>query len=684
MQSFFPRAALYAALFTTTLSAQDPVPPPGGFGILTNLDNLVTYSDGYRTRLDMRMPDHTPAPMSGWPVAMVVHGGGGSRKRGWVMSIAENLTRQGYITLCYDTGGNGVTQTLNPPGQRDNALRIRDIAEIFRFAKTQLTNRMDENRLAMTGKSGGGRHSHWGAAFSGRPLPLPSPTVTHMPVIRAIVSDIQVMNPVADQIPGGNMVAAEWAISAFDNLGPTAALTQRIAAKDYGWLQTYIQTDPGTGYFPLLQTSSVPMIISFSVDDKNHGGNVNADAFPLLAAGVPRRYLQLTGGHATAPNNIAVTLRRDFIQRWFDRFLKGINNQVGAEPFAEISVLPSNPTNYLDAASEWKHRRFDTWPQTANSRFYMRGNGTLQSTAPSGVEGTPALLHQVPASFGLRDFVTARGAPSTVVSSIPLDRVSFDGPVRTQPADLTGRTVVTFDVVPRTTNDYQIQAALIDVDGSGTERFITSGVIARRGVTTNRQRVQIELDDIGYVLPAGHRLRVSLENMNLRRQPGNAHFYALPEFESFALEIQIDAIFSPRVDLPLRNPPPSLTPRIARVQGTSGFAQDFHIRGESHRAGLPYFLFVGGSGNTPGVNVPPRIPLNPDLYTLIGIYEANSPLFANFFGTLNGAGRGTATFRLPAPIASVTLGLRFNFAALVEEAPGVFSSTAPADLLIWP
>lgn len=631
---------------------------PGPYSFTLIKDRPITYSDGYRTMLDIRVPDATP-PSRGWPVAMIVHGGGGSRKRDWVVANCEILAANGYLTLAYDTGGNGVTVNLNPPGRRPEANRIRDLAEIFYFAEQLLGPRMDETRIGIMGKSGGGKHTLWAASYSGQPLPLGSALVTHMPKILAAHSDIQVLDFLSDMLPQDSLIRAEWAISQITNAGPNDPVSKMLLARDYAGLKSYVMTTVGLNIFPLLRQSGVPLLVSYSYDDKNHSVNVNADAFPKLKAGVPRRYLQLTGGHASAGNDTEVALRRDFTRRWFDRFVNGVKNDVEKEPFAEIAMIANDENRYLDPRAPWKHRRSAVWPILPNQRLYLRTGGKLLPAAPTGIEAGPTLPHRVKPGYDMAGFVQDGGTVSEVLKSIPFASVTFDTPPMDEPRELLGRTIVEFDVLSTAAN-YQLSAALLDVAPSQTPRFITTGVSARRSVVPGRHRIRIEIGDVGYVLRKGHVLRLSIENLNVHRQPGNPHFFVAPDFENGDFTVVIDATFPPRVDLPMNPARASLLPRIGRASAGSGFTFPFRLEGESSRAGNVYQVLVGASGNTPGLAGPEPIPLNPDLITMIAIRLTNTPFLPDFFGTLDAKGDATPTLQLPSALANALVGLRLT------------------------
>ncbi len=670
------------AVVTGSILAQDPPVPPGGFPIQLDADQLITYSDGYRTRLDVRYPT-VAAPATGWPCALVVHGGGGSRKRSWVQSIAERLSKNGYLTLAYDTGNNGVTLTLNPPGRRVDPSRLTDMAEIFAYAENQYGSSLDESRLAVMGKSGGGKHALLAAAYSGRPLLVPG-HVTHMPVISAIHTDIQVIDTPSDALLHGALMKADWVVSAYEHEGSNGPLSSLMITHDYAGLAAAMAGDPTLDLLPQLQQTTVPLLVSYAYDDSKHFVNVNADAMATLPVSLPTRYVQITGGHGAAGSNGATTVRRDFTERWFDRFLKNEPNQVDVEPFAEVAILPSAPSDYLDPTTDWRHRRSATWPIAPSRRFYLRTAGQLDPSAPAGVEAGPTIQHRVQAGYGMLQFMQHGARPVDVLPRIPLVRASFDTSPLPGPAELFGRSVVELDVDVNVT-DCQLSAALYDVTPGNQERFVTSGTAALRQVAPGRHRLRIELGDVGYVFEAGHRLRLSLENINLKRQPGNVHFYATPDFVDADLAVQIDPTFAPRLDVPLEPVGVSLTPRLDRVSATGGFGHALTVDGGSDRAGEVYMLVLGGSGTVPGMivsGVP--VPVTADVFTSIAVGGMNNPFFPGFLGGLDGDGRATGGINIPAVAAPYAVGLRLAFAGLVIDGGGGITASAPAELVIEP
>jgi hypothetical protein len=233
-------------------------------------------------------------------------------------------------------------------------------------------------------------------------------------------------------------------------------------------------------------------------------------------------------------------------------------------------------------------------------------------------------------------------------------------------------------------NDFQVQAALFDLPPSGPPRYVTSGFAARRGVGTGRVRVHIELEDVAYVLPAGHGLRLNLDNINLRGQPGHLHFYVIPEFKDVDLSVHLDPAFPARVELPLRSVGIELLPRQAQGSAAAGLDHRLRIDGHAPLAAAPYVVLIGGSGSGPGIPLPPHLPLNLDAWTELGLLGLNLPPFLSHAGILDGSGQGSARLLAPASVTAGLAGQRLSWAVLVLDTRNQWRSGGPAELRILP
>ena len=111
-----------------------------------------------------------------------------------------------------------------------------------------------------------------------------------------------------------------------------------------------------------------------------------------------------------------------------------------------------------------------------------------------------------------------------------------------------------------------------------------------------------------------------------------------------------------------------------------GGTVNFTLNAGSVNAGRSYLIFGSITGQTPGTTLPDgtNLPINWDIFTNFVIDFANTPIFNNFLGTLDGAGGSTATFDSLGPLPSGLVGVYLDFAyALPLKAPhGWFASNA--------
>ena len=323
-------ALAVAIVVSSQANTQDPPAPPGGFVVTKQVDIRIPLTGTSGTLMNAYYPQAAAAP-TGWPVVVLFHGGGGDRNSPYIVPLQEQLAAAGFLALSYDTRGGG------------SAAKILHIAELIVEAERVFGALMDDSRLACTGGSAGGRQTFWAASWSGRTLPLTSAVASKMPVLRAAIPDLQIMDAVEDNVPGGVMVRSSWADTVYKNGGPNHPFMVAINTGNYGSLRQTLAQDPAENFFPLLKQSDVPLLVMNSWGDRNHELNHNADRFSQLLPGVPRRWLVSTAGHGTPLNQVEFDFKWDMTVRWCNRFLKSLQNSVERESFAEISVPPADP-----------------------------------------------------------------------------------------------------------------------------------------------------------------------------------------------------------------------------------------------------------------------------------------------------------------------------------------------------
>lgn len=214
----------------------------------------------------------------------------------------------------------------------------------------------------------------------------------------------------------------------------------------------------------------------------------------------------------------------DELLRWFDRWLKGVENGIEAEPKLtvyrqqEVSTDPCHDTRsgvWLDA---------DNWPDASHEfrQVWLTPNGL--SDAP----GDGVLSIRSPQALGMLsgDYMPLSDDPAK--AQMPGDQrtedagsLCFDTEPLSDSFDIIGTSRIDFEV-STSANSGLLAVRLCDVAKNGASTLITYGVInlsQRDGrevcaeVTPGTvYRIRYDLNDIAHRLVKGHRLRVAVSN----------------------------------------------------------------------------------------------------------------------------------------------------------------------------
>ncbi len=120
----------------------------------------------------------------------------------------------------------------------------------------------------------------------------------------------------------------------------------------------------------------------------------------------------------------------------------------------------------------------------------------------------------------------------------------------------------------------------------------------------------------------------------------------------------------------------SLSADVATLTASAGGTQTLDLDAGQVSAGMKYFLLGSYTGTEPGLPLGSVVlPLNLDAYLLFTASYPNTPLLSGSLGTLDAAGKATASFNLPAglPIA-VDLTLRHAYVLLTTTNEAIFAS----------
>jgi uncharacterized protein len=209
--------------------------------------------------------------------------------------------------------------------------------------------------------------------------------------------------------------------------------------------------------------------------------------------------------------------------KWFDHWLKGIDNGVMAEPPVTVFVRGWQQPALLclEDAGEWRSET--TWPPTRvrQTPMYLADGGQLSEAVPTD-EGASAYEYRP--SVGIT--TGRRGLGSTTPWAMPIDQrldeaysVLFTSEVLTEGLELLGEPVATLHVASTAQVAY-FHAKLCDVAPDGESRLITDGGLLATHRNSHETpealvpghvyELRLPLKHCAYALAPGHRLRVAI------------------------------------------------------------------------------------------------------------------------------------------------------------------------------
>jgi predicted acyl esterase len=681
--------ALACALLAAPTRAQDPVPPAGGFPVLEQLNQLVTYSDGYQTRFDLRMPDpgQVAPPATGWPMLLMVHGFTGSRSFFTASGEAASFASRGYVTVTYDVRGQGNAKALNPTGGTTVSGKFEkgDMAELFHLLEQQLGPQMDFERLAVFGTSQGGDHAWAAAAFSEQLLPEARGAITHFPRITAVVpragtpNSPELWNPQGAAFPG-NFTRLWFRTTAVLEPAYEAQLQQTFLAQDFTGLSDLLRNDPWRGDAALLPTSDVAVFLQYSWDDFVIAENAVIDGFNSLPSTTPRLAHLSTGIHGSPVNDLEADLSSSLSERWLDHVVKGFADDVALQPDFLLANIPADDAVAASASSVWNLVQTSSYPATGtttDTTLYLRQSGALSPSPPTGSEPAETIQHRVAPGFDPAAWVLTGNNTAQVLASVPLSSVEYRDAPLPAAKQLIGRGTARIHVDSIAPN-LQLSVALFDEDPSGQLRYVTSGFRCVRGRAPGVTAYDVEMRGTNYTFPAGHRLVVAVENHTWHRPLGIDELRTVPYFEDYDFDCLHTATEASRVTLPLTDPLLSARASATELSVVTGGSASLPVDGSPLRAGSTYLLLASVSGSAPGVVYAGQtIPINPDGVTSLALGAPGSPPFSSFLGVLDASGQATASFDLlPGQLPLSAVGLRVSFAGLTVEPSGALSTSA--------
>jgi putative CocE/NonD family hydrolase len=222
----------------------------------------------------------------------------------------------------------------------------------------------------------------------------------------------------------------------------------------------------------------------------------------------------------------------DMHLRWYDHWLKGIDNGILDEPPVRIFVMGDNV--WRDE-QEWplaRARPTEYYFHSQGKANSLNGNGTLSVESP-GQESPDVFLYNpadpVPTRGGAlccNPYFVANGAFEQSAIEAREDVLVYTTPPLQREVEVTGPVTVTLWAATSAT-DTDFTAKLVDVCEDGCARNLTDGIIRARYRDSMSSpsllepgkpyRYTIDLWATSNVFKAGHRIRVEISSSNFPR-----------------------------------------------------------------------------------------------------------------------------------------------------------------------
>ena len=211
--------------------------------------------------------------------------------------------------------------------------------------------------------------------------------------------------------------------------------------------------------------------------------------------------------------------------RWFDHYLKGLDNGVDSEPPIDLFIMGDN---------EW--RKENEWPlaRTVFTDFYLHsgggangsdGDGTLSATPPVGEEPVDTFTydpgHPTPYLVDARELELGLNEDYSEIHATRSDLLVFTSEPLEEEMEITGpMTATLYAATDALDTDWYVM--LLNVHPDGTAERIQEGVARARfrngfdqpSLLRPETVYQYDMDMwfTGIVIPPGHRLRVAVSS----------------------------------------------------------------------------------------------------------------------------------------------------------------------------
>jgi len=500
------------------------------------IDFTLAMADGTILDCTKFTASGTP-PSGGWPAMILCHGYGGSKDD--MLSDAEDLSSNGYFTVCYSMRGQGASGGLS---NLISITEMYDFIAVVTYVKSQ--SGINVNKVGGIGASQGGT--------------IPLMAVCYNPgLLRCVISDVSSPELGSDWMYNNSVkTTLLWSLS-YDN----TLVRYNNQVKAYrNWIleDTPAKFDSLKYYMPLnrdfpnkIIQNTTPLFISTVWQDKffnsyGHLKNVYSYANPY------RFYMGTFDAHGADINSTEENYHDDATTNWFEYYLGGIAN--GAPDSARFTYASSS---YPRGTNGWTWRRFNTntWPPAGVSdvKFYFHPNGVINNNLNTMSPDNISFVNYVDPTLTMTEAVNYEFTGTAFNAKFTKSVRYFETNPLVADARMIGTPFVNLHYIP-SANIAQFNLQVYEIKTGTTPYLIGRANYTDRNVTPGvLKQLSFYGTSFSHIFQAGSKIRVVVTNLdNISNDPFlRTNPYVLPSLKSATNTVFMNAANPTYIQLPL-------------------------------------------------------------------------------------------------------------------------------------
>lgn len=500
------------------------------------IDFTLAMADGTILDCTKFTASGTP-PADGWPSIILCHGYGGSKDD--MLTDAEDLSTQGYFTVCYSMRGQGLSGGLS---NLISTTEMNDFVSVVNYVKGQPN--INTNKVGATGGSQGGI--------------IPLMAVCYNPgLLRSVISDVSSPEHGTSWIENKCIkTTLLWSLS-YDN----SLVRYNNQVKAYrNWIleDTPAKWDSLNYYMPLnrdfgnkISQNTTPLLISTVWQDKffnsyGHLKNVYSYANPY------RFYMGTFDAHGADNNLVENDYHWSMIENWQDYYLRGINN--GIPDSARFTCASSS---YPRGANGWTWRRFNTntWPPagTNDVKFYFHPNGVINNNLNTMSPDNISFVNNVDPTLTMSEAINYEFTGTAFSAKFTKSQLVFETNPLVADARMIGTPYVNLHYIP-SANIAQFNLQVYEIKSGTTPYLIGRANYTDRKVTPGvLKQLSFYGTSFSHIFQTGSKIRVVVTNLdNISNDPFlRTNPYVLLSLKAATNTVYMNAANPSYIQLPL-------------------------------------------------------------------------------------------------------------------------------------